>query len=465
MSRCAQSCSVFSTFVFFLGAVTFMVLIALMLIYLTVSSMWKLWHVFVENEEESKPSFIDALSPSDRLFVAVTLVFGVVTIIVFKRVNLCIWPKIGRRGYMIVQRDTSELPSLFMLQEVAEVQSPSFITVSKFNVFLYKWWSKYICDFFHHQLIFEDEASHEDKIKHHFPSDRNYLVLSNSCAISRLAVWASFSCRPTLVTQSSKGNDTPMRRFLEKYVVYGLDFTENAPLNGSPEESPRRLHLTLHTANMNFIIPVWREFLLYIGFRSISKCSLMNCLSNTKEDICTTIGKGSPPRRICVVSNGSVEDIDNLLIHTLKNSRSFIRLAVKTGSSVVPICTFGEAWMYKRHDVNHLSKRKPPQVAQAELKSLWIFQIVLQKTFELGLSFVRCLDVFKYTLGLLYHRERLITVVGKPILVRNISQGNIDFDQEVDRVHKLYNERLSTLYETLSPKYNPEVILKRKKNM
>lgn len=97
------------------------------------------------------------------------------------------------------------------------------------------------------------------------------------------------------------------------------------------------INLRVCTLETNFRLPLYREFLLSLGLISVSKKSCMN-----------TLARG-PGNAILIVVGGASEALyakprTNDLV--IKRRLGFIKLALTTGSSLVPIMSFGENDIY-----------------------------------------------------------------------------------------------------------------------
>lgn len=98
-----------------------------------------------------------------------------------------------------------------------------------------------------------------------------------------------------------------------------------------------RMHVL--TLASNFKLPLYRDFLLGMGFCSVSNRS------------CTNILSGKAGNAITIVIGGAHESLrarPGYMDLTLKRRLGFVRIAMQTGSKLVPVLAFGENDMYEQ---------------------------------------------------------------------------------------------------------------------
>lgn len=196
------------------------------------------------------------------------------------------------------------------------------------------------------------------------------------------------------------------------------------------------INVTCHTLNCNFYFPFSREYVLALGFCSVSKESLTYEL--------TQAGTG---RASVLVVGGSAEAmISSPGTHrvVLKNRKGFAKLSLTTGAYLVPIYIFGETdlynqWTFKEDSIIHKlqnSVRKVTGVAPI---------------CALGRGFV------ENTFGLLPFAKPVYTVIGNPIPV--VKKAN-PTREEIEGLHATFICELKQLFHKYKFKYlkNPESI-------
>jgi len=179
---------------------------------------------------------------------------------------------------------------------------------------------------------------------------------------------------------------------------------------------------------MNFCWPFYREYLQSCGAADVSEKS---CLHNL------TAGPG---RSITIIVGGASEALNShpgTFDLTLKKRRGFIRVAIQTGASLVPVFGFGENDLY--YTTEH---EKGSLIRKAQEKLL--------KIFGFSLPLFRGRGIFNYDMGLLPHRRPLNVVIGSPIEVKKIDKPS---DEEIGRVQEVYMDHLQKLYDSYKDVY------------
>jgi 2-acylglycerol O-acyltransferase 2 len=122
----------------------------------------------------------------------------------------------------------------------------------------------------------------------------------------------------------------------------------------------------------------------------------------------------------------------------LKNRKGFIRIALQTGSSLVPVFAFGENEVFDRPIIKHGSL-------------LYLIVDSFMKKTGISLPLVLGRGFFQYSFGLIPKRAAITTVVGGVITVaKNIHPS----DEDVNNLHKLFIESLQKLFENNKVKYS-----------
>ncbi|XP_077553015.1 2-acylglycerol O-acyltransferase 2-like [Haemaphysalis longicornis] len=178
-----------------------------------------------------------------------------------------------------------------------------------------------------------------------------------------------------------------------------------------------------------FYLPFRRDLFLACGVCSSSRESLDYILSSK------TPGKAA----VIVVGGASEMALARPRRYTLFLTRrkGFIRVAMKHGTPLVPVFTFGEI------DI----------LDQAEVSSdSWLGRILalIRRLFGYTLPLFWGRGFFQYNWGLVPHRKRIVTVVGKPLEVPKVECPR---KEEVDLVHRQYTEALIQLYNDHKDKY------------
>ncbi|XP_067948800.1 2-acylglycerol O-acyltransferase 2-A-like [Watersipora subatra] len=169
-----------------------------------------------------------------------------------------------------------------------------------------------------------------------------------------------------------------------------------------------------------FRFPLFREYFMMAGFCSSKKSSLEYLM--TKE----TGGNAA-----CVVVGGAIESLEaksgNFRL-ILANKKGFIKSALRTGASLVPVYSFGENDLYS-------------QVTNDKMVRLqkWLTK---KMGFTVPLAYGR--GIFNYSFGILPQRKPVDSIVGVPIPVTKKENPS---QEDIDNLHALYMQGLHDLFE------------------
>ncbi|KAI1826420.1 diacylglycerol acyltransferase-domain-containing protein [Xylaria intraflava] len=194
---------------------------------------------------------------------------------------------------------------------------------------------------------------------------------------------------------------------------------------------------SLLTLDSNFRIPFYREYILSMGVRSVSKESIVNILSKGG-----TNGEGMG-RGVTVVVGGARESLEaqpGKMRLILKERKGFVKLAVRCGADLVPVLAFGE---------NNLYDQLQPQ----EHPFMHRIQMFILKVWKFTLPFLHGRGIFNYDVGLMPYRRPLNIVVGAPIRVRQSSSMS---NEEINRLHGLYVAELEKLWDRYKDEFAPD---------
>jgi len=194
-------------------------------------------------------------------------------------------------------------------------------------------------------------------------------------------------------------------------------------------ESLKGIDYRVATLSSNFRVPLLRDWLMAIGLVDVCKKSLSYLLHHGKS--------------VMIVIGGAAEALDarpgeNKLV--LRKRKGFIRLALETGASLVPIYLFGE---------NHLYT----QVKNERGTKLRGWQDKLKDKLGFSMPLFHGRGIWNYDVGFLPFRHPIVTVIGKPIEVPMMENPT---DDAVNKYHELYINSLTRLYEEYKQKYAPD---------
>ncbi|CAL8071228.1 unnamed protein product [Calicophoron daubneyi] len=180
----------------------------------------------------------------------------------------------------------------------------------------------------------------------------------------------------------------------------------------------------------HFYMPLWRDLLLNLGVISVSEKSLMHVLDPNKEE-----NKGN---FVIVLVGGVPEMLESHPHHNVLYMRrryGFFRLALQTGSSLIPCLTFGELSL-----VDQLPNE--PGSLTRSIQEYFLKRIGTPLPFP-----------YPYGIGPIPHRVPVYTVVGAPIPCERISHPS---REQVSKLKELYLKKLSELYQRYRDSLDPE---------
>jgi len=187
------------------------------------------------------------------------------------------------------------------------------------------------------------------------------------------------------------------------------------------------IDLRVGVVNAPFFFPFGREICLFSGCISADKSSVEYSLNDGKSVLLVVGGANEA----LLTEEGSM----NLV---LANRMGFVKLAVSTGASLVPVLTFGENDTY-------VNVKKP----WAEKLQFWAMK---QMGFSLPLFYGR--GVFNYDVGILPRRKPMTSVVGAPLHLEQVDPEHPEFMETVKRVHAKYVAAVVELHNTHKGQYS-----------
>lgn len=121
----------------------------------------------------------------------------------------------------------------------------------------------------------------------------------------------------------------------------------------------------------------------------------------------------------------------------IKNRKGFIKVALETGASIVPVISFGEVDVYDQ----------PPNEKGTKLRK---FQEIYKRWTGIAPAIFIGRGFFQYTFGIIPRRSSIHTVVGAPIdLVKNPMPSRND----VEEMHEKFMKELEKLFDEHKSKY------------
>lgn len=173
------------------------------------------------------------------------------------------------------------------------------------------------------------------------------------------------------------------------------------------------------TLNATFLSPIFRDWLLFQGFISANKKTLINTLTATKSN---------SKKSLVLVPGGAAEALHahpNVFKLHLKQRKGFIRLAMETKTAVIPCLGFGENEIF---DTIYASSSDNTMTLWQRM--LWNAQQRWMKCFSFSVPIIS---------NIIPNRAKVTVVVGAPI--------EFDPSSSVDECHALYLKKVKALYD------------------
>lgn len=184
----------------------------------------------------------------------------------------------------------------------------------------------------------------------------------------------------------------------------------------------------------HFFAPIHREISLWSGFRGNSKRAFVNLLNGAGNSIFLVPG-GSP--EVMRASPGTYDLI-------LNKRKGFVKMALMTGSHLVPIIGFGET------DLFEVNAPKPGSLVDS-------LQKIVFKLTSFAFPVLTGAGFWSGT-GPLPRSLPLTTVVGSPVQVDKW-EGSVsgpEFNAAVDKLHSRYVKALKDLWNENKDRYGKE---------
>lgn len=193
---------------------------------------------------------------------------------------------------------------------------------------------------------------------------------------------------------------------------------------GIVEFGARGLHTTLYSgASVLMAVPFVRRFFSWFGFVDASKSSLVRVLD---------CERGTGPNIVHLVVGGiqemyytTIGDPDERII--IQSRKGFVKLAIRTGSDLIPMYNFGANQAYSR-----LFGRDSPM---RNLSS------------KLRVSLVAWLGRWNVPMGFLPRKVPLLGVIGPVFEVPRVSSESEITDELVEKTHAAFCVQLRRLFD------------------
>lgn len=177
------------------------------------------------------------------------------------------------------------------------------------------------------------------------------------------------------------------------------------------------------TLSINFQTPFLREWCLLHGLRSCSRAAFLNILSTPGRAMVLMPG-GASEALVC--RSGSYDLV-------LNKRKGFVRVALQTGASLVPVIAFGEVELYSTY-------------VPAPGSWGWKLQRMAHKVWSTSQPVFWGTGLFSDP-GVLPYGRPVTSVTGKPIPCPKVSRDDPRFNELVEQYHAIFKEALLRLFE------------------
>jgi len=187
------------------------------------------------------------------------------------------------------------------------------------------------------------------------------------------------------------------------------------------------------TLPAQFWTPFWREMILAMGLRSSSFTSCVSGIHN---------GPGSS---ILLVIGGAQESLyskPGTADLCLLKRKGFVKVALTTGASLVPVFGFGETDLWN-------------QLPNPEGSVLRKFQDLMKQLITFTFPLINGRGIFQYGWGLMPQRRPIHVVVGRPVDIPYAYSPSDITPELIDKYHKEYVNALTELYNQHKDTYCP----------
>lgn len=201
------------------------------------------------------------------------------------------------------------------------------------------------------------------------------------------------------------------------------------------------LRAKLMTLGYHFRVPLIREMFLAWGMSIASARNIRHLLEASNDPAAAANRRDGRTGNAAAVVVGGAQEAANARPGNyevvLNRRKGFVRLALQTGTPLVPVISFNEVEVYD-------------QLTYPEGSATRRFQEAFKRVTGVMPVLFFGRGIFQYTFGLLPLRRRITTVVGGPLEVPLVEQPD---SQQIERVHAQFSASLVDLFEAHKAKY------------
>ncbi len=157
-------------------------------------------------------------------------------------------------------------------------------------------------------------------------------------------------------------------QFLLIYQIFSFGALGNFATNATKfyEKYPG-IRSKICTLSLHFYCPIFRELILAWGMLSANANSIKKILLESNDKYASCNSDGFTSNAVAIVVGGAQEALNSspgVYKLVLKKRKGFIKIALKTGASLVPVICFGEVDIYDQ-------KPNPPDSVLRKIQ-VWV---------------------------------------------------------------------------------------------
>ncbi|XP_053686768.1 diacylglycerol O-acyltransferase 2-like, partial [Sabethes cyaneus] len=208
---------------------------------------------------------------------------------------------------------------------------------------------------------------------------------------------------------------------------------------GFPNQFPG-IRSRVVTLDFHLLVPFFRELIFSWGAASCSEQSIINLVQAPNDPSDARNSDGYTSNAAVIIVGGAAESLHcrpNNYRLVLKKRRGFCRIALKTGTPIVPVINFGELDLYDQAS-------NPPGSLVRRFQEKFKATTGIAPVAFVGRGF------FQYSFGMIPRRKPINTVIGAPVEVTKIDNPS---KEDIEALHERFCVALEHLFESHKSNY------------
>ncbi|KAL9700748.1 hypothetical protein quinque_004189 [Culex quinquefasciatus] len=194
------------------------------------------------------------------------------------------------------------------------------------------------------------------------------------------------------------------------------------------------------TLDIHLIVPFFRELCFSWGVASSSEKCIVKLLQAPNDPDHKLNSDGNTSNAVVIIVGGAAESLNcrpNNYQLVLKRRKGFCRIALQTGTALVPVINFGELDLFDQPS-------NPPGSRLRTCQEWMKAKTGIAPPAFIGRGF------FQYNYGLIPRRKPINTVIGAPIEVARVETPSAE---QIEALHAKFCTALEDLFETHKSSY------------